>query len=72
MVEQWYAVNKETGEIFEHKGRYTFSFKGLETSIVNQRGTWKYKNKSTYDLSMECTNRADTLSQWEFKKVILT
>jgi hypothetical protein len=42
MIEQYYAVHKSTGEVYEHKGRYVFSEKGLIQSIRNDLGTWKW------------------------------
>ena len=71
-MKQYYAKHKKTGEIFEHKGRFTFSKKGVEASIVNSKGTWVLVSPKPPNLSMTCVNRQDTLDQWEIKEVDLT
>ena len=64
MVEQFYAVNKKTGEIFCHKGRYCFSENGLIKSVRNDKGLWLHRaDKSTLV--------EDPMPSWEIRKVEL-
>lgn len=65
MVKQFYAVHKETGEIFEHKGRYCFSEVGIKQSLRNDRGSWSWVTGSRSKLVI------DPLPKWEIKEVEL-
>ncbi len=69
MIEQFYAVNKKTSEIFSHKGRYCFSEKGVVASIRNAFGVWVYNSKRLDDFSMKLVE--DPIDNWEIKKVEL-
>lgn len=64
MVEQFYAVHRDTKEIFCHRGRYCFSEKGLIQSIRNDRGLWQWSADKDTLIS-------DPIPEWEIKKVVL-
>jgi hypothetical protein len=66
MIEQYYAKHKKTGEIFEHKGRYCFSEKGLIQSIRNNEGTWSW---GPYPSPRKLMNKPEMF--YEIKKVVL-
>lgn len=66
MIEQYYAVNKKTGEVFKSNAQnYTFnSVKGIKSAINNTYGEWGI-------VSNKLVLVTSYLHNWEIKKVVL-